>query len=217
MNNDINTVATDAGYTEEELDRAVALFIENQLKPAAARTGRPLGELLDEVADDLFDITVLAYMMAGRDADAGRIEPDAVQTRAAVYAVGMLRKLPGRESLAARVVSSIYRQARAAAGVVDGCTSRFHPNHAASCAQQMAHEAEFAPLEERRKVCPTLATLLESIYGTDNELTSWGGQRFLSTREHLTDHLASCSTCRGTYRTFAQPVEELTPWPITAQ
>ncbi|MGW2255092.1 hypothetical protein ACWCXH_33645 [Kitasatospora sp. NPDC001660] len=110
---------TAPAYTDDEVERATALFIENQLEPAAKRTGRPLGDLMNQVSDDLFGAWVLVYMMAGRAADRGEITPDRVVSHASVLFVGALRKLPGREATAAAVVSAIYHGARAAAGVED--------------------------------------------------------------------------------------------------
>ncbi|MEU7095901.1 hypothetical protein [Kitasatospora aureofaciens] len=115
----VERTAADAAeaYTEEEVEKATALFIEHLLEPAAKRTGRPLGDLFAEVADDLFGAWVLAFMMAGREVERGDAEPSAIVTRAGVIFVGALRKLPGREELARAAVGGIYHAARKAAGV----------------------------------------------------------------------------------------------------
>ncbi|MFC8671034.1 hypothetical protein [Streptomyces sp. NPDC057199] len=111
------TVTERNAYSEEELDKAAAQFLDRHLKPIARSTGRHVGEVLDDLAEDLFTGGVLAYMMANRLA-----EQDAtinVNAKAGVLFVAMLRKMPGREDLAAGLVSTIYRQARAAAGIQD--------------------------------------------------------------------------------------------------
>lgn len=111
------TVTEHNAYSEEELDKATAQFLERHLKPIARSAGRHVGEVLDDLAEDLFTGGVLAYMMANRLAE--RDTSMDVNAKAGVLFVAMLRKMPGREDLAAGLVSTIYRQARAAAGIQD--------------------------------------------------------------------------------------------------
>ncbi|WTD07570.1 hypothetical protein OH717_33945 (plasmid) [Streptomyces albidoflavus] len=104
-------------YSDEELERATAQFLDRHLKPIARHTGRHVGEVLDELAEDLFSAGVLAYVMANRV-----VEQDPatdVNAEAGLLFLAMLRKMPGREALAETLVGGIYREIRAAEGVQD--------------------------------------------------------------------------------------------------
>ncbi|MEV0926908.1 hypothetical protein AB0I99_17580 [Streptomyces spongiicola] len=111
------TVTERTFYTEEELEKATAQFLDRHLKPIARRTGRHVGEVLDELAEDLFTGGVLAYMMANRMAEQ---DPTVnVNAEAGAMFLAMLRKMPGREALAKTLVGALYREIRAAEGIQD--------------------------------------------------------------------------------------------------
>ncbi|MBW1603423.1 hypothetical protein JJV70_15185 [Streptomyces sp. JJ66] len=102
-------------YSAEELSKATGQFLDRHLKPIAHRTGRHVGEVLDELAEDLFTGGVLAYMMANRMAE----QDPAIDVNAEAGAMflAMIRKMPGRVNLAKTLVGAIYREIRAAEGI----------------------------------------------------------------------------------------------------
>ncbi|WP_329151212.1 hypothetical protein OG275_38255 (plasmid) [Streptomyces niveus] len=117
MSDDKGTQDTAAAYTDEELDQATAQFLDRHLKPIARRTGRHIGEVLDELAEDLFSAGVLAYMLANRTA--AQDPTVSANTEAGVLFLGMLRQMPGHEDQAAAMTGAVYRLARADAGIQD--------------------------------------------------------------------------------------------------
>ncbi|MCX4808950.1 hypothetical protein OG594_46720 [Streptomyces sp. NBC_01214] len=110
MNNNSATEAVE--YTDAEVEQATSLFLEHHLIPTAQRIGRPVGEVLDELAEDLFTAGVLAYMLAARNA--AKSPGVNVRAEAGVLFIGMLRKMPQREDLGTALLSEVYHQARAA-------------------------------------------------------------------------------------------------------
>ncbi|OII59996.1 hypothetical protein BJP40_12050 [Streptomyces sp. CC53] len=100
-------------FTPDEIDKATSQFIAFHVEPLAQRTGRHPVDILADLSEEVFSLSVLAYMLGNR---AAAKDPGVnVRAEAAVLFLGMLRQTPGQEANAAALTRQVYEQARAEA------------------------------------------------------------------------------------------------------
>ncbi|WP_331719484.1 hypothetical protein [Streptomyces sp. NBC_01174] len=113
----MNENAQGHGYTDDEVDQATEQFLRRHLQPIAQRTGQYIGDVLDQLPEDLMSTGVYAYILANR-AVARDAQID-VNAEAGTMFVALLRQLPDREDVAAALVHDLYVEIRAEEGIQD--------------------------------------------------------------------------------------------------